>query len=354
VAGLGTMPSMTQAFEPSLTLNAAFYREVVAPIVASYPHAAALLGWGSDVLGYDTERSTDHGWGPRLQIFVAGGDVERARAAVDVSLPDTFRGWPVRFGWDAHEEQHRVDVLRLREWLTGQLGIDPSGGLEARDWLAIPQQQLLGVVRGAVFADPAGELAKVREQLAWYPHDVWLWLLACQWQRISQEEAFVGRSAEVGDELGSRLVAARLVRDLMGLAFLLERTYRPYSKWVGTAFARLALAGELAPILDRVLGAADYPAREQALVEAYETLGRRHNTLGVTPTVDPTVRQFHGRPFRVLMGDRFAEACRQAVDDSWLRSLPLVGSVDQFADSTDVLGSAARARLLSTFYDGLG
>jgi hypothetical protein len=38
------------------------------------------------------------------------------------------------------------------------------------------------------------------------------------------------------------------------------------------------------------------------------------------------------------------------VDDEWLRSLPLVGSIDQFVDSTDVLSFADRARRLSDFY----
>jgi len=42
-------------------------------------------------------------------------------------------------------------------------------------------------------------------------------VLACQWRRISQEEPFVGRCDEVVDELGSAVVAARLVRDLMRL-----------------------------------------------------------------------------------------------------------------------------------------
>ena len=51
-------------FQPSLELNAAFYQEIVEPTVRPVPHAAALLGWGSDVLGFDTARSTDHGWGP--------------------------------------------------------------------------------------------------------------------------------------------------------------------------------------------------------------------------------------------------------------------------------------------------
>ena len=36
-----------------------------------------------------------------------------------------------------------------------------------------------------------------------------------------------------------RLTAALLVRDVMRLAFLIERQYAPYAKWFGTGFARL-------------------------------------------------------------------------------------------------------------------
>ena len=62
---------------------------------------------------------------------------------------------------------------------------------------------------------------------------MWRYVLACQWKRISQEEAFVGRCGEVGDELGSAVVAARLIRDVMRLVLLIERRYPPYSKWLG-------------------------------------------------------------------------------------------------------------------------
>ena len=43
----------------------------------------------------------------------------------------------------------------------------------------------------------------------------------------------------MGDELGSAVLGARLVESAMRLAFLMERTYAPYVKWFGTAFARL-------------------------------------------------------------------------------------------------------------------
>ncbi|MET9021439.1 DUF4037 domain-containing protein [Actinopolymorpha sp. NPDC004070] len=344
---------MPATFVPSLELNAAFHAEVVAPLVRPVEHAAALLGWGSDVLGYDTARSTDHGWGPRLQVFVAENDVDAVRGRVDAGLPKEFRGWPVRFGWDNAPEQHRVDVLTWRDWLQGQLGVQPLDGMNTLDWLTVPQQQLLGVVRGAVYADPAGELAATRKALAWYPPDVWRWLVAAQWGRIAQEVAFVGRTAEVGDDLGSAVLAARLVRDLTGLGFLLAREYRPYTKWVGTAFARLPGADALVPPLRRAVAATDFESREQALVEAYELIGRWHNESGVSGPVDPHVRPYHSRPFRVPDAEGFAQACRNAIEDPWLRELPLVGSVDQFVDSTDVLSAADRTQHLRALYTGL-
>jgi hypothetical protein len=340
------LTSRAAEFVPGLELARAFYEEAVAPVLAAVPHSAALLGWGSDVLGFDTARSTDHGWGPRLQVFVADAVPEGLARDLDAALPDSFRGWPVRFGWDDVPVTSHVELAPLGEWLERRLGFDPRGGVSARDWLALPQQLLLEVTAGAVFHDGLGELERVRKALAWYPHDVWLWLLACQWRRIDQEEPFPGRAAEVGDELGSRLVAARLVRDVMRLCFLHERHYAPYSKWLGSAFRRLAAHDEIAPALAATLAATDFQAREEAFLAAVEAAARRQNELGITEPVDTTIRGFHSRPFRVLGSSRFVDACLERVEDEWLRSLPLVGAIDQFVDSTDVLSSPETARRL--------
>jgi hypothetical protein len=347
------MPSRT--FEPALQLNAGFYSDVVVPLLTEVPHAAGLLGWGSDVLGYDTDRSTDHGWGPRLLVFVDRDRIDEVRGRIDAGLPDSYRGWPVIYGWDNAAPEHRVEVIDLGQWLINQLGVDPRPGLTAVDWLTIPQQQVLGVVRGAGYADPGGELASVRRQLAWFPREVHLWLLACQWQRISQEIAFVGRAAEVDDELGSRLIAGRLVQELMRLMFLQQRTYWPYSKWFGTAFDGLPGADRLAPTLAAATSARTYPDREAALVQAYEQVATAQNDLADalgTERVDWSIDSYFGRPYRVLHG-RFAEACQTAIDDDDLRALPLVGSIDQFVDSTDVLAASGRSRAMQGFFERL-
>ena len=83
---------------PAAQLSGDFYAEVVRPLLAERSHSAALLGWGSDVLGYDTERSTDHGWGPRLVVFVDdAASVQELQDLLAAGLPERFKGWPVRF-----------------------------------------------------------------------------------------------------------------------------------------------------------------------------------------------------------------------------------------------------------------
>lgn len=235
----------------------------------------------------------------------------------------------------AYEHRLRPDPLpearrRLdgQEWCNLRLGVDPRAGLSTLDWLALPQQLLLETTAGRVFHDGIGQLESVRASLAWYPRDVWRWMLAAQWNRIAEEEAFVGRAAEAGDDLGSRVVATRLVRDVMRLCFLLERTYAPYSKWLGTAFSRLDAAATVGPLLAAAVAAVDYPQREHALVGAYEEVARGHNAVQISHPQEPAARAFHDRPFRVIGADRFAHACVDAIEDPVLRALPLVGASD--------------------------
>ena len=47
---------------------------------------------GVPTLGYDTARSMDHGWGPRLVVLVDAVDVDRARSQVESGLPAEFGG----------------------------------------------------------------------------------------------------------------------------------------------------------------------------------------------------------------------------------------------------------------------
>lgn len=355
----GTVDGVMSDFVPGIELSRAFYGEVVAPLVGGVAHSAALIGPGSEVLAFDTSRSADHDWGPRVLVFVAAELVPGVRERVVAGLPAMFRGQPTVFDY-LGERRPGVVVAELGEWLVGRLGFDPRPGVTLLDWLSVPWQRLAEVTQGEVFHDglpaPGGEgggLEAVRRMLRWYPEDVWRYVLACQWRRIAEEEAFVGRCGEVGDELGSAVEGARLVREVMRLALLLRRRYPPYAKWLGSALARLPGSAELGEALASALAARSWRQRQEALSAAYRRLAALQNRVGLAGRLDEDVRGFHGRPFDVIDGGRFMAALLGRVSDPVVRALPTAGCVDQLSDSTEVLTSPPRARAATAAALGL-
>ena len=336
---------------PGLDLARRFYEQAVRPLLGATPHAAGLLGAGSEVLGFDDEVSPDHDFGPRLQLFLPPGT-----PAPDLSgLPATFDGLPVAFAY-AGRDGHHVEVTTVAGFFAERLGAG-AGGLTLADWLLTPTQTFAMLTAGAVFHDPAGELARFRAMLAWYPRDVWRYALAAGWLRVAQEEAFPSRAAAAGDDLGSRVVTARLVRELMRLAFLVERRWAPYAKWLGAAFARLDLAAQAGPPLAEALSATGWRDREAALTRAAGVLAAATNSLALAEPVDPRPRPFHTRDIRVLGADRLVVALTSAVEDAQVRALlgrlggrrggpvgVLPGTIDQAVDSTEILMRPARCR----------
>src|SRR2546425_5544692 len=137
-------PRKTLEFIPGLKLSEMFYREVVSPILASnFPamrYSAGLLGSGSEVLGFDTMQSTDHHWGPRLQVFLS--DEEQAihakpiDKALSKQLPHQFHGYSTSFGppdqigvrlminIESGAVSHSVEITTIRLFFENYLGMD--------------------------------------------------------------------------------------------------------------------------------------------------------------------------------------------------------------------------------------
>ena len=215
-------------------------------------------------------------------------------------------------------------------------------------WLGLAEQRLLAFTAGAVFRDDDGRLNAARTRLAQPPRDVRLYKLACQWRRIAEEQAFVGRTGMAGDDLGSRVIAARLVRDVMRLAFLIEGRYAPYPKWLGTAFASLPCAAGLAPILEQSLDAPNWRVREAALAEAYLFVARLHAERGLPGAFEPALGPFHDRPFQVINADAIGAEIRAEIADPTLRAMPVIGALDQVTDATPIVETPRRARSAMT------
>ncbi|MGW6281583.1 DUF4037 domain-containing protein [Kribbella sp. NPDC055071] len=307
-----------------------FYVEVVRPLV-DVPHSAALMGRGSEVLGFDDEMSTDHNCEARVLLFVAEG------VEVQLDVPDRFEG-----------RASFVEVHTVRQYFLDQLGFDPAADIEARDWFTFPEQNLRQMTAGAVFHDELG-LQAIRDRLAYYPPDVWRYLMISGWWQVHPEMNLVGRAGYVGDELGSALIGAQLVQDLIGLCFLMERQYAPYRKWFGSAFGRLSCGPSLEPLLREVLRAETWQEREEALMASYRAVIDVYHRLEIAAPVEVGVEQMCGRPFKVVWGD-FIGALTAEISDPEVRRIferwP-VGGIERVRDAFWAVGD--RRRVLSYF-----
>lgn len=360
-------------FIPGMELAEGFYRDVVGPLLKEhYPqlkHAGAFAGGGSDVLGFDTPDSMDHDWGPRCQVILPEGSPRQLemeiRDFLRMNLPFEYRGFPTNFvtkpnekrvkflaKTDMHPVNHLIEISQPGKFARRRIGVDAIEPLTEREWLSISQNRFLEVVEGKVFHDEVG-FTDMRNRVIWYPKEVWMFMMGCIWWRFRRWERSMGHSGVVGDSLGAKVLAGRIARDLMRLAFFMEKTYAPYSKWFGSSFARLSCAPVLGPQLEEFLDAESWQARDAAYARVCETIGTMHNDMGLTNPKDTMIRQAGRRPFRILFCDSFARGCFSQVESKYLSGLfhrGITGNIDLITDNIDVALSASdKGKILDMF-----
>ena len=353
-----------------MALCRGFYRDCVKRILEdcfpSLVYSAGLIGYGSDVLGYDDAVSTDHMWGPRLYLFLGDTDMGLAGEIMTVlsrKLPCTYRGYSVNFtAPDGNDNGVRhpefiekgpvhplLWIQTFESFLTGQLGTPAPDSLSPAGWLALSEHRLLSLVSGQFFHDGL-DCAAVVEKIRYYPHPVRLYLIASAWDSIASEQAFLRRAGDVGDDIGSRLLCARIGERLMRLCFLYKGVYAPYSKWFGTAFGKLDIDPAIGQNLREALAADNVLLREEKLLRAMVLVAQMHNDSGLAAPVPVSVQDYYGRDIRVIFAEQWAEAAMAELSGTELEHFPRIGSFSQLAGLSDFSDDPANYRKITDFY----
>jgi hypothetical protein len=330
-------------FTPGLKISKQFYNEIIAPIMRQdFPdlvYSAALIGPGSEVLGFDTALSVDHDWRPRVYIFLSSFDFQNCGQEVEKvirkKLPSEYMGFPTLVP-ESDDIRSRF-VYSVHVYVEKYLGFNLDKIIVNNNWLTFSEQCLKSFVCGEVFHNGLKELNDAREKFLYYPKDVWLYVMASEWMKISQEQPFLGRTGDIGDDIGSRLLVARIVHTIMRLCFYIEKKYIPYSKWFGGDFDNLSCAELLKPMIENVLRANSWRNREMGLAPMFEIVINLHNELGVTKPINTKMHNFHDRPYLVIDSDEIVTGLMNAIQDEKLKTLPLIGSVNQFTTSADFI-----------------
>ena len=260
---------MTYNFVKGLELNKGFYIETVKPVLdKKYPdlkYSASLLGYGSDVLGYDTEISMDHNWGPRLQLFVSERKIipELDNYLME-ALPVEYKGFPTNFSdisydktqsmvfKDKNPVNHLIEIKTPGEYFQEKYTMTKLRDFTNDDWLEFKDQKLLEITSGMVFFDGL-QINEIRNELKFYPLDICKLRMAVLWNYIWNKEAFIGRSIELNDYIGLKLNTSRIINYLIKLLFYLNGKYIPYCKWLGTGFKGLKIYSSVNELIENTL-----------------------------------------------------------------------------------------------------
>lgn len=336
-------------FVKGLELCKGFFFDIAKPIMdKNYPnltYSAGLIGYGSDVLGYDDEVSKDHMWGPRFYLFLSENDIEKKQDIFETfceNFPYQYKGFSVNFTEPDRNDngvQHPefissgnvnplIFIQTIDEFLTDELGTSDLENLHSLDWLVFSEHRLLSLVSGTLFVDKLNITEKL-SLLNYYPKEVKEYLIASNWDIIASEQAFVKRCGECGDDMGSRIICARIAERLMRLCFLYKEVYAPYSKWFGTAFEQLEVDNNIKNALKNALCADTLESRENNLVQAQALVAELHNMSGITEQVPYDIESYFGRNIKVIFADKFSDAVSKNLKGTPLEQIPLIGTLSQ-------------------------
>lgn len=330
-------------------LSKQYYFEIVEKIIEeNYPtlnYTACFLGYGSDVIGYDDEISRDHMWGPRLKMFLSEGDYASLSGEIQnllsEELPYSFLGYPTNFsipdvndgGVQRLEESnsgkvnHLIEIKTINQYLKDYIGLSDHNKISDFDWLTFCEHRLLALTSGEVFHDDLN-INDIREKLRYYPDDIRYYMISSLWSIISEEEAFIGRTGAVDDDLGSRIITTRIVNMLMRICFAIERKYAPYSKWFGTAFKQLDIYSHLNPLLMAVLDCKIWKERELLLCKTFSKINSFYFDQKMILEIEIKIQGYYGRPYQVAFVDDISDVFNGLINNNALRNLDRIGTLN--------------------------
>jgi len=224
-----------------------FFQQIVLPILQEHfpaetaQTAFGVFGYGSEALRLDDDLSRDHHWGLRIDALMPDAVFRQKRdemmRVLAEKLPHSYQGHSLREG---HLAGAGLAPDSLPAILSRTIGIDRAPAT-AQEWLAIPEEDIIHVVNGEVWHGPSGDFSALRGHFAaYYPEPVRLRRIA-HWCRFysGMGTYALKRAILRHDDFYATTRFSNAVRLGVQLAFLLDKRYFPYDKWLMAHFARL-------------------------------------------------------------------------------------------------------------------
>lgn len=225
--------------------------------------AVGLVGEGSDCFGYDDTISMDHDYGVGFCMWLTDADYERIGAELQAKYENLVASKADEFMVMNKGAVDRIvnknmdgrrGAMRISEFYENILGVrinkeakNAKEILSEQGYLFTTDENLATVTNGMLFRDDLGEFKKIRESLkAYYPQKVWMLKLAKELHNFAQyAQSNYARMMVRKDYVTANLCVAKGMESAMQIAYLLNKKYAPYYKWMQKGLLKLNGAVEI-------------------------------------------------------------------------------------------------------------
>lgn len=229
--------------------------------------AVGMVGEGSDCFGYDDSISTDHDYGIGFCMWVS----QDTFLEIGEELENAYEVLVEEYAKE-YLPQDQTGEISVNQFINKRRGVitidafyqqilsyggkfeDPDFVMDNRLWLTLSEENLAAATNGSVFRDDEGLFSSIRNQIdSYYPEQVRRLRLADQIHQFSQNGQYnYPRMMSRKDILTARLCVAQALKSAMAAAYLLNRKYAPYYKWMRRGLDEMPLLNGLGALLDRV------------------------------------------------------------------------------------------------------
>ncbi|CAM3086152.1 DUF4037 domain-containing protein [Streptobacillus ratti] len=204
----------------------------------------ALIGEGSEVIGYDDEYSKDHDYTFMPTIFLNDKDYEKYHKELEdilLSLPQEFLGIK-HVNNDVVNE--RRGIKKISDYLYRFIGKENTD-LTIEDYRKIPEHSLFSLTSGEIFFAGNEEFTDMLSVLKYYPNVIRENKIATVCTRIAQSGQYnYLRLMKREDKIASNMSKSIFIENVIHLVYLLNSKYMPFYKWSARGLRDLPILGK--------------------------------------------------------------------------------------------------------------
>lgn len=240
----------------------------------------ALVGVGSECLGFDDEISEDHDFSSRCQLFLDDSDYKTYKSDLESSLKIFCKNLE---SLTSNLKDVNIEIMPISNFYK-YYTLFENGPKTESEYRKVPMDLLCVATNGKVFLDNLGKFSEIRNRLLnFYPEDIRLKKIAFQLNKMAQSGQYnYSRMIKRGDTVAANIAQGEFVKHYLEFVHLLNKKYIPFYKWSYRSACSLEILGNFTKDNLKKLSEASIYEKESIIEEICLTVVNTLNELGLS------------------------------------------------------------------------